>query len=332
VEILFKWYLYGCYIVGIVGLVQFISYQIGFNQGYDLRWIGFNKWGYYTGGNFGIRVNSVFGEPTYYATCVSAGAFVSIFNLIVRKPFCLSKLQSIIVIVPYALSFSGVAFMAILFSIVVLLMNFGFIRYVVLFVPVLFGAFYFLYNNVREFRERYDSTIDIFTTGHFSIGKTHGSSIILYDNYQVALKNFSNNYLLGSGLGSHPIAFEKYSVTKDIGVYGISQNSKDASSMLMRLISETGLFGAGLMLFVFFGCFVKRNSMGLVPEHFWIISGALFVLIAVNLLRQGNYFLNGFPFFIWLYYYNHVNYKKYINEISVKEVNPQPISSLPSAS
>ncbi len=330
VEKLFQLYLKGCYFVAIIGLIQFVSYKIGFRYGYDYSWL-LNKWGVARGGNFGIRINSIFGEPTYFATCISASVFVSIYNLLVKRPYYLSKRKSVLIFFVYCLSFSGVAYTAILVALIVLLINFGFIRYMFFFIPLLLGAFIYLYNNVSDFRERYDSTIDIFTTGKFSIGRTHGSSIILYDNYQVAMRNISNNYLLGSGLGSHPVAFSKYSITKDIGVGGISQNNQDASSMLFRLISETGLFGTGLFLFIYFRYFIKRKSESSIPDYFWIISGGIFVMITVNLLRQGHYFLNGFPFFIWMYYYNHVNYKKYLNEISEKENDSPVIPSLPLA-
>ncbi|HEY4798195.1 MAG TPA: hypothetical protein VII99_03870, partial [Bacteroidia bacterium] len=214
--------------------------------------------------------------------------------------------------------------MAIFIALIVILVNFGFVRYILIFIPIIAGSFYFLYNNVHEFKDRYDSTVHIFSEAQYEIGKTNGSSIILYNNYHVAMENFSNNILFGTGLGSHPIAFDKYSITKNVSVFGFALNSADANSMLLRLISETGLFGTVLMLFILFRCFISRNSYEAVTEHYWIISAAIFVMIAVNLLRQGHYFLNGFPFFVWLYYYNYINFKKYISEksesVELKEV------------
>lgn len=310
VEKLFQLYLTGCYIVSIIGIIQFVSYQLHFVPGYDYHWL-FNKWGVTTGGNFGIRVNSVFGEPTYFGSCVSAGAFISIYNLLVKHPYYLSKFKSIIILVAFLLTFSSVAYYAIFMSIIILLLNFGFVRYVLIFIPILLGIFIYLYNNVSEFRERYDDTIDIFLTGEWAVGKTHGSSIILYNNYKIAISNFSDNFLFGGGLGSHPMAFSKYSILTDTDVPGITlQNSQDANSMLLRIISETGLFGTVLMLFIAFGCFIKKALNQNVAEHFWLISGAILTMILTNFLRQGHYFLNGFPFFIWLYYFNYVKYKK----------------------
>lgn len=308
VEKLFQLYLTGCYIVSIIGIVQFVSFQFHFVPGYDYHWL-FNKWGVCYGGNFGIRVNSVFGEPTYFGSCISAGAFISIYNLLVKHPYCLSKFKSIIILIAFLLTFSSVAYYAVFISIIILLVNFGFVRYVLIFVPVLIGTFIYLYNNVSDFRERYDDTINIFLTGEWAIGKTHGSSIILYNNYKVALSNFSDNFLFGGGLGSHPSAFEKYSILSDTDVPGITaNNNQDANSMLLRIISETGLFGTLLMLIVAFGCFIRKEPTQ--NEHFWLISGAILTMILTNFLRQGHYFLNGFPFFIWIYYYNYINHKK----------------------
>lgn len=326
VEKLFQLYLKGCYIVALIGVFQFFSYLIGFEAGYDYRWI-LNKWGVPQGGNFGIRINSIFGEPTYFGACVSAGAFVSIYNLLVKHPYYLSKFQSIVILMTYMATFSGLAYIGLFAAIIILLLNFGFIRYVFIFVPILMGAFSYLFINVPEFRDRFESTVSIFQTGEFTIGKTHGSSIILYNNYRVALENFSTNCLVGTGLGSHPVAFEKYSITKDVGVYGFELNSQDANSMLLRLISETGLFGTILMLGIVFRNFVRRNLRPEVPDHFWIISGGILVMVITNLFRQGHYFLNGFPFFIWLYYFNHVNYHKFLKALD--EEKGQVVAGVP---
>ena len=324
IEKLFQLYLKGCFIVCLIGLIQLVSFKLHFTPGYDFGWI-LNKWGVYDRGDFGICVNSIFGEPTYFGATVSAGMFVALYNLISRKPYYLGRIQSAVILVAYLLSYSGLAYTAFFLAIIFLFINFGLIRYVLVFVPILLGSFYFMYKNVADFRERYDSTISIFSTGKFQIGQTHGSSIILYNNYRVAMENFSRNWLLGTGLGSHSVAFDKYSLMKNEKISGFNQNGADASSMLLRLISETGLVGAGFMLFLTFRCFVPRSQIAdaKVPEHYWLISGSIIVIILVNLFRQGNYFLNGFPFFIWIYYYNYIGYKKFIAGLAYKKTELQ---------
>ena len=70
-------------------------------------------------------------------------------------------------------------------------------------------------------------------------------------------------------------------------------------------MSETGLMGILFISILVLKCFVGNDGTN---DTYWIISGALLTIILLYLLRQGNYFLNGFPFFVWLYFYNKSNY------------------------
>jgi hypothetical protein len=245
---LFKWYLKGAYYSAVIGAIQFISFQVGFGPGYQFSWL-LNKWGFIPGGNFGIRINSIFGEPTYLGAVLSAAFFVSVYNFISKNPFYLTKLQSALIIVIYILSFSGLGQIGIFLSLGFLALSFGLLRYIYVLIPAAFFLFSVFYNNSKDFRERFDSIITLFSTGKFELGKTHGSSFILYNNYVVAIENVSHNTLFGSGLGSHPSAFEKYSTARNFKTYGFNLNSQDANSMLLRLISETGIFGVGIFIF-----------------------------------------------------------------------------------
>jgi hypothetical protein len=80
----------------------------------------------------------------------------------------------------------------------------------------------------------------------------------------------------------------------------------------LRLMSETGLFGLSVFLIIMIKCYVKRNSNYL--SYHWLVSNAILIMILLNLFRQGHYFLNGFPFFVILYYYNAASYKNYVEE------------------
>lgn len=318
-SVLFKLYLKAAYWVSILGIVQIIGYLFGISF---LTTLGgfFNKWGVIYGGNLGIRMNSVFPEPTYYASFMVAAAFVAIRNLLsIGEAYFYNRTKSLIVVGAYLLTFSGSAYLGIFAIGIVLLINFGFIRYAIIFIPLGYFLFNILYYNVDEFRARFDGSTQTFGEGDFRVGVTHGSSIILYNNYHVAIENFKENPLFGTGLGSHPTAFRKHSLTKEFDHTGISMNFQDASSMLLRLISETGLFGTGIFLYITFAFFIVRNKN--FDDEFWIISGAVLVTIVLNLARQGHYFLNGFPFYIWLYYYNWKNYKAKRLELRQKPVS-----------
>jgi hypothetical protein len=326
VEQLFKWYLKGAYIAALIGVVQFVSFQIGFEAGYNYRWI-LNKWGFIPGGNFGIRINSVFGEPTYLGAVLSAAFFVSFYNLLRKDSYYLTKFQSLVIIVVYILSFSGLGQAGMFLTLTLLAVNFGLLRYVAVFIPLLILLFNLMYTYVSDFRERYDGLIELFTTGKFHLGKTHGSSFILYNNYNVALANFKHNFLFGSGIGSHPVAFKRFSLAADFKVVGFNLNSADANSMLLRLISETGLFGVLIFLFIIIKYYVKRDKNH--DTYHWLVSNSILIMILLNLFRQGHYFLNGFPFFVILYIYTNISYREHVkgsqNETAIEaEHNSAP--------
>lgn len=298
-------YINASYIVGIIGIFQFFSYQIGFEPGYNFAWI-LNKWKITSGGNLGIRVNSLFIEPTYYATFLAPALFFAI-SRIAKIQFKIFSLQKACVFVfAYLLSFSGAGFLALFILLFIFFLNYGLIRYSLLILVTSGTLFYVFYSYVPEFRDRYQGSIDVFSDGKFKLGETHGSSIILYNNYRVATENFKRNPFFGTGLGGHPMAFDKYSITKEFDETGISLNKQDANSMALRLLSETGAFG--ILLFLFF---LIKNSVGRKPKEdsiYWLVSGAMLVCVLLNLIRQGNYFLCGFPFFMWFYYFNKLAY------------------------
>jgi len=323
IELLFKWYLKGAYITALIGAFQFVSFQVGFTPGYNFGWI-LNKWSFTPGGNFGLRINSIFAEPTHLAAVLSPAFFVSIYNLFVKEPLFINRIQSFVIVIIYLLSFSGLGQIGIFLTFLMFAVNFGLVRYVFVLVPLAILLFNFLYNNVKDFRERYDGIVELYTTGKFVLGKTHGSSFILYNNFHVATKNFQSNPIFGSGIGSHPIAFEKYSLAKNIAVYGFDFNSADANSMLLRLISETGIFGVAIFLVIIFKGYVKRDEEN--ESYHWLISNAILIMILLNLFRQGHYFLNGFPFFILLYIFNKISYNEYLQNKNAGTTSESPQS------
>jgi len=304
VSLLFNIYLKGAYIMAIIGAFQLISFLVGFKFGYDYTWI-LNKSSPVVGGNLGIRINSLYSEPSQYAIVQAPAVFAAIYKFIHKDFKGFTLWQASISIVIYLLTFSSLGFIGVFLSVVLLMINLGFVRYVIFSIPLVLLIFNILYNNVDEFRDRWDGTKEVFTTSKFELGKSNGSSIILYDNYQVALKNFKENPFFGTGLGSHPIAFEKYSVTKHIRKYGFAGNSADANSMFLRILSETGLFGVLVLIWFLFKFYRSRQPND--TQNQWLISNSILVLIILFLFRQGHYFINGFPFFVLLYYYNKAN-------------------------
>jgi len=309
-KLLFRYYMVACVIIALLGISQLLFFKVGFRPGYHYGWI-FNKWSV-TPGGLGIRVNAIFSEPAYFAAVMAPAFFVSIYNLSTRFPLFITKRQSIIIGVAYLLTFSSVGILGMFLVIVLLLLNFGFARYAVIFIPIFIFLFQYAYENVEEFRDRYDGTIEIFSTNNYKSYDIHGSSFVLYNNYTVALENFKRNPLFGTGLGSHPVAFDKYSLTLLEGAVDIDFNKMDANSMALRLMSETGLYGLIVMFLLLVRCWIFKPRAKS-REH-WVMSNALGCIILLYLLRQGHYFLNGFPFFLWMFFYLYKDNKDQISE------------------
>jgi hypothetical protein len=302
---LYGYYMKGAFIVSVIGIFQLLSYYVGFKPGYNYTWL-FNKWGV-TQGGLGIRVNSVFSEPAYFAAVIAPAFFASLYNLLTRNTLWVTRYQSIAIVIAYFLTFSSLGIIGIFLAILLFLLNLGFFRYAIIFVPIFIFSFDYAYKNVPEFTDRWDGTFTVFQTGEYRSYDIHGSSFVLYNNYHVALENFKRHPLFGTGLGSHPIAFDKYSLTLLEGAVDIDFNKMDANSMALRLMSETGLYGLIIMFFILFKAWVFKQRA--VSEEHWVMSNGMALIIILYLLRQGHYFLNGFPFFIWLYYYNFIDNK-----------------------
>jgi hypothetical protein len=317
---LFRMYMRACVVVSVIGLFQLMSFLVGFKPGYNYTWL-FNKWSV-TAGGLGIRINSIFSEPAYFAAVVAPAFFASTFNLGSRSTLFIGKRGSIIIFITYLLTFSSVGILGVFLVILLIFINLGFVRYAIFFIPVLIFAFQYSYEEVPEFRDRYDGTIEIFTTANYKSYDIHGSSFVLYNNYHVALENFKRNPLFGTGLGSHPVAFDKYSLTNLEGAVDIDFNKMDANSMLLRLFSETGIYGVAVMLLLLFRNWIFKSTARS-REH-WVMSNALACIILLYLLRQGHYFLNGFPFFIWMFYYLAKDNRGELDGRKKPEIAPEP--------
>lgn len=338
VKAIFKKYLSISFIISIIGILQLISFWVGFKAGYDMRvFFSLNKWGLNYGG-LGIRINSFFSEPSSLGIAIAPAFFISLYQLITRTNEFLSLKRCIVIIICYSLSFSSLAFFGIFLTIILITLNFGAIRYFLFAIPLSVFLFFVAYNNANEFKVRIDGVKELFIDNILDEAKTvetrmarikrirnflsrvHGSSFVFYNNYYVAKQNFIKNPVFGTGLGSHEFAYDKYALNKLIG--GIYEfNTGDANSLFLRTISEVGLFGAIFLILFIFKYYVSHDLGGRENNDYWLISNALLVLIILTYVRQGNYTYNGFFLYCWMYFYNRYNYDNLTAE--EKELSPE---------
>jgi len=312
IEKLFVIYLRISLIIAVIGIFQEFSYLIGFKSGYDYS-VFIPKW-HVADTDWGVlKVNSILLEPAHFATSMAPAFLVSLDNIFRKSVFSQRKTDSIIIVISFILTFSAVAYIAILISLFLISYHAKKIRYTSLAMIVISVLAFSAYSYIPEIRTRVDDTFGI-ATGSIEATDANLSTFSLVSNAYVAYNSFFDSPLFGHGLGSHPISYDKY-VFGVIGgdiqeeVFGI--NKDDASSLFLRLASETGLFGMVAVLYFVFKCYLKKSSNNTMQ----MISNSILCMLLVSLLRQGHYFYNGLFFFVWLYYFS---YKIYMS------MNPEP--------
>jgi hypothetical protein len=304
VERLFIIYLRIAYVVALIGIFQEISYLVGFKLGHDYSLFLPNI--RCQGTTLGLlQVTSILQEPSHLGSVMAPAVFVALFNIIGRKNYLMDKKASWLILICTLLSFSLVAYLGIIIIFILLMLNYKKVKTIVLAsIAVAFLAVcaYVALSNIRL---RVNDTAAILC-GKKTIDQVNLSTLAFYGNGFVAYKSVMNNPVFGAGLGSHPVSYDRYIpelIEPSKIAYGYGLNKEDACGLFFRIASETGLLGLFVFSFFMFKFYVSKKK----NEYFWIVSNALLVLFLLVLIRQGNYFYNGFIFFVWAYYFTHRN-------------------------
>jgi hypothetical protein len=321
VEELFRIYIRGCVLVSWIGLFQLISYRIGFKLGYDYGWL-FNKWAVIADRAGGIRVNSIFAEPVQFAIVIIPSVFVAMNGLFRNDFKFMSRLECVLILLIVLFTKSSTGYIGIFVIFFLFIINYGHFVNLLIGLGVIASVSSIIYVYVPEFHERVDSSVGLWVNEDLSVKNVNSSSFVLYNNFHIAFLSLKHNPIGGSGLGSHKVAFDIYSLTKNKGVLNFAFNKSDANSLFLRLMSETGLLGVVFIVMLLYRCYVRRKD-GEEDLPYWMVSNSILVMLILCLLRQGNYFLNGLPFFFWMYYYN---FKVYGERSETDSIVPKPIA------
>lgn len=142
----------------------------------------------------------------------------------------------------------------------------------------------------------------------------NASTFATYSNLYVAIH--APNRITGTGLCTHQNNYQKVLRTHFINTeeHRMGLNQDDAYSLFTRLYSELGL--VGIFFFIFFIVIKNLNLKN--P-----INASILIVICMHLLGNGNYFLNGFIFLLYMYIYTNVRLQKsamsYIHTINRHE-------------
>lgn len=301
VKRLFKIYLNIAFLIALIGLIQELSYLLGFKAGYDFSYI-LPSWKVDISGTGFLRVNSILPEPASFCYSMMPAFFVALTSFSKKNFKFLGKWKSLVIISSFFLTFSTVGYIGITTSLFLLIYNYRRrIGYVFLGAISIFLLIFFLWNNISDFRMRIDDSVNVLT-GKASLETVNLSTFTLFSNALVAYNSFKDNPVFGSGLGSHQISYYKYiGQVIDVDELSTFLNFNDANSLFLRLLSETGLFGLLIVLFFIFRFYLSRGKDK--TDYLWIINNAVLVMFLIRLIRSGHYFIYGFFFFFWLYYF-----------------------------
>ncbi|MFH1288543.1 MAG: hypothetical protein ABII25_07605 [bacterium] len=295
---LFRIYMRIACIIAFIGIFQELSFLADFKYGYDFRF--FIPKVMKSGVEFGLlRVTSILPEPAHFGAVMMPATFISILNILKWKNNFISRKASFMIIISTILTFSLVAYAGIVAAVFLLMFNYKQSKLIVASTIILVVFSCSVYKCAPTLTSKVDDTIAVIL-GKKPLHHANLSTFAVCSNAFIAYKSFMRNPLFGSGLGSHPVSYDRYIDEAKAGSK-IHINRKDASSLFSRLVSEMGLFGIGLFFYFSIKFYVSKKK----DDHFWMISNAILCLFIVNLLRQGNYFYSGFIFFVWAYYFTY---------------------------
>ena len=303
VKKLFKIYLNFAVLAGVIGLFQELSYLLGFRTGYDFSYILASRVHISQTGL--LKVSSIMSEPAAFCYVMIPAFFTAITSFKKNEFKFLNKCTSSIIILSVIFSFSLSGYAGISFSFILLFFNYAKMKHFLIGTVVLSILMFFAYDNVMDLKMRINDSVGALI-GKTKLEETNKSTFTLYCNTLIAWESIKDSPLFGSGLGSHAISYERYLNevvdVKNVNPKFLFQNSRDTSSLLIRIMSETGLVGLlSVFYFIFRFWTLKKNDSS---NYLWVVNNAILTMFFVRAIRGGHYFVGGTFFFMWMYYFS----------------------------
>lgn len=327
---IFRMYIFVAFFVAAEGLLEEVLNLSGIHINNKMRT---TTSGFY-------RIFGVMGEPYFLAVVLLPALFYTFYKTTVFERIN-SKINNYIltgcIALCFIFTFSSAGILGLGGVFFFWLINkkyLSFKSWKIIFLPIFILLFGLLFNNVQkewtEFNVKFTQTLNAFSnnsTKKEDINDLNTSSFALYSNFVIAKASFSEKPLTGTGLGTHETNykkhFSKYFDEEFIIRYGVF-NTADANSLFVRLMSETGLIGLGMMFIFLVRNFILRKGYDEPSlRDYTLINQSIFIWFFVRLVRTGNYFGNGFFLFFFMYFIC-----KKIIEKKMKEKNIAQFESL----
>lgn len=246
------------------------------------------------------RLQSIFKEPAHYVVVVIPACF---YYFKAKKYLAFAVIFGTLILSNSSLGYMGCALMLIVPNI-----SRKRVLYLLAFFPLIIAAFIYTYNEHEFFKMRVKETyesLNVINTGKFD-DYTNLSSYAWISNLNVAKRNIED-HPFGTGIGSHYYMHTENYISQLRPPGFIRElklqetNATDANSLFTRIISEGGIPGIILLIYLmYFAASCFRYKELFLPQ-------GIFIYFLLKLFRDGHYFPPELYFFVWMLYY-------YVNE------------------
>lgn len=292
---LFRVYLWYATAVAVVGLLQTGCWQLGVAACYDFSGV-FPYSATVPGGLLGIRASSVLPEPSHVAFSLGPAMAASILQIAMPKNKVLTPAQQVILLSFGIFSQSTTLYVLLALSLVLALF-FARQSVVVLFMCMAIGLGGMIVSiNPPHFVKpsiwKIEKTFELFSQGP-SKTELNTTTYTLYYNGKLALDHALETWGFGGGVGSHRVYFDRNVEASSLPNKVVNKTS--AGNLVFRLISELGVFGVGLIIYVLgVGSWRMLKSV----DEDRIVLAALVVGVVAFCIRNGSFGHYGLAFYL----------------------------------
>lgn len=249
-------------LVAILAIIQYSLAQFGLDVGISIS-------------KGTLRATSIASEPSelgMYLLPLIYLALARIFKINEAKKY-INLLSSYIILIASILTFSLIVYVYIFFITIFLSFRYKNIFRTFFYLVILFLIAIFAINNIKSISNRIDglkNTNDLIYSDNISI-------IAVYSNYLIVEKSLNKHLFLGTSIGTHRKKYEENIL--DFYDKDFELNKDDASSMILRLLSELGIIGFIVYYSIFIlHIFKYRNSKNIFLQEMLLISFLLYGL------------------------------------------------------
>ena len=337
-------------VISLFGIIQFISYKLNIHFIYE--YLSQNLVYLYEG-----RFSSIYTEPAHLCTIISAGMFISMYNIGSNKGK-INYLFLVLTLFVGLLSGSVVVYASIFLFMMLfyylaffgkkMKVNFkkskvGILTLTILLISTLVFCFFqkqIILNAIDKVnalfsKNKYtvveqdkninvdnnmDNNIDnindittIENTNNIDVENpenntslqneimhtqlSNGSAYAMKSNYYIGIEKLKDKYLLGTGMFTHIVYYDKYMQRIYPNGY-VRINYTDACSMFLRIFSEFGIIG----LIGFIGILIYLLIYGIKSKQYFLLFMLVIFITQSMRLGEYNWILNCLSFVVMLSY------------------------------